>query len=80
MLAEQALREMATHDSLTGLANRRALLEDLGRGLQVAGRKGGVVGVVLMDVDRFKYVNDSLGHDIGDALLIAAGDRLRGAV
>ena len=71
---------MATHDSLTGLANRRALLEDLGRGLQVAGRKGGVVGVVLMDVDRFKYVNDSLGHNVGDTLLIAAGDRLRGAV
>ena len=80
VLAEQALREVATHDSLTGLANRRALLEDLERGLQVAGRKGGVVGVVLMNLDRFKYVNDSLGHNVGDMLLIAAGDRLRGTV
>ena len=80
VLAEQAIREMATHDSLTGLANRRAVVEDLERGLRVAGRKGGVVGVVLMDLDRFKYVNDSLGHNVGDTLLIAAADRIGGTV
>ena len=80
VIAEQSLREMATHDSLTGLANRPALLEDIGRGLHAAGRTASSTAVLLLDLDRFKIVNDSLGHDAGDTLLRVAAQRLAGTV
>ncbi len=78
--AEQSLREMATHDSLTGLANRPAVLDDLDRGLLAARRTADAIGVLMIDLDRFKLVNDSLGHGVGDRLLTFAAQRLAGTV
>ncbi|MCC7085397.1 MAG: diguanylate cyclase [Pirellulales bacterium] len=67
--AREALREQATHDSLTGLFNRAAILEILENELARQQRHGGSLGLVLIDVDRFKQVNDIHGHLIGDAVL-----------
>ena len=68
---------MATHDSLTGLANRTLLCERTNHAVRAARRSGGRVGLVLMDLDRFKEVNDTLGHHYGDLLLHQIGARLR---
>ncbi|HSO96513.1 MAG TPA: EAL domain-containing protein [Acidimicrobiia bacterium] len=70
----------AIHDSLTGLANRPRFVERVNRALGHATRRGRRVGVIFLDLDRFKVVNDSLGHAAGDQLLGALADRLRGAV
>lgn len=67
---------MALLDSLTGLPNRRMLLGRLERAVNAAHRGGPGVGVLLLDIDRFKEVNDTLGHDHGDDLLQQAADRL----
>ena len=69
--------QMATHDALTGLANRSLLLTLLGDALTARDAGDAGVGVLLFDVDRFKLVNDSLGHDRGDQLLVAIADALR---
>jgi diguanylate cyclase (GGDEF)-like protein/PAS domain S-box-containing protein len=75
-IAEQQLMRLATHDPLTGLANRAALSEEITRALAVGRRAQTVTGLLMIDLDRFKNVNDSLGHGVGDALLQAAADRL----
>ncbi len=70
--------QQALSDSLTGLANRRMLLDRLEHELVRADRGGEPVSVLYMDLDGFKLVNDSLGHSVGDQLLVAVADRLRG--
>ncbi len=80
VLAEQALLELATHDPLTGLVNRVALLDEITRALSAGQRTARSTAVLMVDLDRFKNVNDSLGHAVGDALLQAAANRLTGAI
>jgi diguanylate cyclase (GGDEF)-like protein/PAS domain S-box-containing protein len=77
---EQALNLEAQTDSLTGLLNRRGMTEVLMEQAQrrQAGEGGGAL--LFLDIDRFKQINDTLGHDIGDALLKAFAERIRGVV
>jgi len=77
---EQEVRHRATHDPLTGLANRTLLLDRLGTALLTRREGGGRPAVLFLDVDRFKLINDSLGHDVGDEVLIAVAARLREAL
>jgi diguanylate cyclase (GGDEF)-like protein/PAS domain S-box-containing protein len=77
---EQKLDEMATHDPLTGLPNRLLLNDRLAVGLTQAQRNDTRLAVMMLDLDRFKDVNDILGHGVGDQLLKAAGERMTGLV
>jgi len=74
--AERALAHQALHDSVTGLANRVALMDRLAQSLVGLERRLGRVGLLFIDLDRFKDVNDSQGHDAGDRVLIEVGKRL----
>jgi len=75
--SEQRLAHLAFHDPLTGLANRRALEEQLTRELARARREGGTVAALYIDLDNFKLVNDSLGHAAGDQVLVEVAKRVR---
>src|ERR687894_139846 len=77
---EEQLRHQAFHDSLTELPNRTLFLDRLGHALARARREDGPVAVLLMDLNDFKDVNDSLGHDAGNAVLIEVAERLRESV
>ena len=74
---EAELAHMARYDALTGLANRALFLEKVDEALARMASHGEPFSVLMLDLDRFKAVNDSLGHAIGDSLLKAVGDRLR---
>jgi diguanylate cyclase (GGDEF)-like protein len=78
--AEATLAHQASHDPLTDLPNRALFLGRMAAALEPSDRSGGQVGVLFLDLDRFKFVNDSLGHEAGDALLLAVAARLRGAI
>jgi diguanylate cyclase (GGDEF)-like protein/PAS domain S-box-containing protein len=81
LIEQAALNEyQALHDPLTGLANRVLFGERIGHAIKHARRNRTHMAVVLMDLDRFKEVNDSLGHPAGDQLLIEVTDRIRGAI
>lgn len=73
---QQQLRQQAIHDPLTGLYNRRFLEETLGRELAQAHRTQEAMSLAMIDIDRFKSVNDAYGHSVGDLFLIALGDML----
>ncbi|HEU4348008.1 MAG TPA: EAL domain-containing protein [Actinoplanes sp.] len=77
---ERELTHQAFHDSLTGLANRVLFADRLDHALARGARDGSVVGVLFIDLDDFKIVNDTLGHAVGDQLLMAVGDRIAGAL
>jgi len=78
--AERKAHELATRDSLTGLINRRFLIESLDSSLRIAKRRNEKLAVLFLDMDRFKTINDTLGHDVGDQLLIQAAGRLNSSV
>ena len=80
MQAEQRIWHVAHHDSLTGLPNRTLLHDRLQQAVAQAQRGRHRVAVLFLDLDRFKSVNDTLGHAIGDELLKHVADRLRSAV
>ncbi|WP_241768521.1 putative bifunctional diguanylate cyclase/phosphodiesterase [Mesobacillus subterraneus] len=80
-LSEQAksnelIRYMAFHDQLTGLFNRRALLDHLDRHVKNRGKQNSPFALLFLDIDRFKYLNDTLGHIVGDQILKQVADRL----
>lgn len=70
------LRRMATRCALTGLANRALVIDRIGHAIHLAGRSNGRLAVLYVDLDRFKRINDSLGHTVGDALLCRVAERL----
>ncbi|TFD53943.1 sensor domain-containing diguanylate cyclase [Cryobacterium frigoriphilum] len=73
---EARIEHLAFHDALTGLPNRILLLDRLDQALLNAGRHGRGVGVLFLDLDRFKIINDTLGHHVGDAVLSEVATRL----
>ena len=78
--AEQRLRHIAHHDALTGLPNRSQLRQRLAEACQRARREQGYAGIFFIDLDRFKTINDSLGHHCGDVLLKEVARRLTAAL
>jgi len=79
-LKEEEIHRLALHDPLTGLPNRRLLEDRLEKALDTARRNGTQVSVMLLDLDRFKKVNDEYGHEAGDMVLRAAAERLSACV
>ncbi len=77
---EEELKQMAHHDALTGLPNRRFFMDILDLELAEARRHHNKLPILFLDLDRFKYINDSLGHDIGDELLKEVAKRLRNSI
>lgn len=75
--SEARFRHQATHDPLTDLPNRTLFTERLTAAIVAPGRGADRIGVCFLDLDRFKVVNDSLGHQVGDSLLVAVAQRLR---
>ncbi|HVW68369.1 MAG TPA: diguanylate cyclase, partial [Steroidobacteraceae bacterium] len=79
-ISEQRISFLAYHDPLTGLENRLGLRSQLDEMLQASSRRGASLAVLMMDLDRFKYINDTLGHDVGDELLVEVARRLRATI
>ena len=78
--SQEKLEHLAHHDPLTGLPNRLLLDQHLSLGLERASRQKQLMAVLFLDLDRFKNINDSLGHPAGDALLKRASQRLKGVI
>ena len=78
--AKVKLDHLAHHDGLTDLPNRMLLKDRLGQAIEAARRQGSQLAVLFMDIDRFKHINDSLGHGVGDQLLKSVAHRLAACV
>lgn len=78
--AEARIRHMAHHDALTDLPNRTLMEDRVNQAILQVGREGGHAALILIDLDRFKNINDSLGHQTGDIALIQVAKRLRSCV
>ncbi|MGH9746559.1 MAG: GGDEF domain-containing response regulator [Candidatus Acidiferrales bacterium] len=78
--AREKLLFQATHDALTGIANRGVSLDALRREHHRQSREGGSFAVVMLDIDHFKYVNDTYGHPAGDAVLAEAAQRIKSCI
>jgi diguanylate cyclase (GGDEF)-like protein/PAS domain S-box-containing protein len=77
MSAEQQLRHVASHDALTGLQNRASLERELSRAIKRSNRHRMRFAVMFIDLDRFKQINDTLGHGVGDLMIRVCGERLQ---
>ena len=80
LAAQERLRYQAMHDALTGIWNRRSVVEALEREIERTGREGSALAVAMIDLDHFKRINDTHGHAAGDEVLREAAQRIRGAV
>ena len=78
--AEKRIRHLAYNDLLTGLPNRALFMDQLAQRIEAARAAGESVALLFLDLDRFKNVNDTLGHDVGDRLLVAVAQRIRRSV
>jgi diguanylate cyclase (GGDEF)-like protein len=78
--AESRIEAMVRHDTLTGLPNRTALVDCVAEATAGARRDGSTYAFVLVDMDRFRQINDSLGHDVGDTVLQTVAQRLQGCL
>lgn len=77
---QKQIQELAFFDQLTGLANRTMFRETLENAMLKSAEEGSLLGVMFMDLDRFKRINDTLGHDIGDLLLKSVAERIRSSI
>jgi diguanylate cyclase (GGDEF)-like protein len=77
---QERLLYQATYDSLTQLPNRVLFYDRLGQALSLVRRRGRIAGVLFIDLDRFKHVNDTLGHEAGDALLQQVAQRIQARI
>jgi diguanylate cyclase (GGDEF)-like protein len=80
LLSESRLRFLAHHDTLTSLPNRMAFQQSLAQSVALAERQQGRLALLFIDLDGFKVVNDTLGHAVGDQLLVQVAARLRACV